>query len=80
MSGSIPQKDSIHSTASRDVEAFLDARRASLCNRLRPRVARARRFFTPSIRRALIVALAWVGIAQWIGFALRLARLGIGAP
>ncbi|MDP3615008.1 MAG: hypothetical protein Q8R98_24470 [Rubrivivax sp.] len=81
MSGPHHLPDSVRSgpTSDRDVTAFIDARRSHLASRYVARVHRIRLPFKPAVRRALYITLAWFGIAQWIGFVLRMARIGFGA-
>lgn len=69
-----------NSPSPRDIAAFVDARRAAGglrrgAHAMRLRLPR----IEPKVRKPLIFALAWVGIAQWIGWVLRLLRDTTGA-
>lgn len=80
MSGSHQPESARLQPSGRDIDAFVDATRASVASRSSmgfrraPRAIRLRVNLPPALRAAVIVMVAWLGVAQWIGFVLRLLR------
>lgn len=85
MSGSHENESARLNPSGRDIDAFVDATRfsdatrSSMGFRRAPRVLRLRFNIPEATRAALIVALAWLGAAQWLGYVLRLLRENTGA-
>lgn len=80
MPGSQQHNDTArHSPTARDIAAFVDARHGRVGPRVGARAVRLRvTHVPPGLRAVLIAALAWVGIAQWVGYFLRLLRMSVG--
>lgn len=64
--------------SAREIAAFVHARRPRFQIQ-RSAAALRRRIpeIPPALRAVLIAAFAWVGIAQWIGFMIRLLRVAV---
>jgi len=67
-----------HSPTAQHIAAFVDARRGGGGQRRGARALRLRLpNVPPALRAVLIGVIAWVGIAQWVGFFLRLLRMSV---
>lgn len=78
MPGSNSRSDSArNSPTERDIAAFVDARQSAGARRGARAIRLRVPVLSPAVRAVLITALAWVGIAQWLGWVIRLLRFSV---